>query len=249
MIEKRYQLKCLESIQGLHSLLQVGASINTRKTKDIDYILITDEGFDVVGTLEKKLKWDNFKIIDDSIRFTLDNEIINIAIFNAKEFRERIDNIFNGKIYGEHREWVIGYWLPEAFLQDLMEAKEIFDKSFYITIVSMITDDYEHYIVSLVSRIKNELSICESFLANSNIPKIISKNKAYLAVLRLYNLTLSKPMKNYLKILDESRMDKMVPMILSYIESGKLLQFKEYINYCEEKIYDKINNRYVENSR
>lgn len=143
----------LESIQTV-VLLRVG----NRESSNFDFILITCgatlfEAKEKANSLHLKSS-----VSDDCIQFDYLNHLWSFAIYTKYELTEKLLKIFSLRLYGEIRGWVKGYWLPEGFLIDIMNADFCYgDFRAYAHLKDDLSEKWEMYRLELIERIQEEI--------------------------------------------------------------------------------------------
>jgi hypothetical protein len=139
--------RTLFHLQGLDFILRVGLARDARRDESkIDLLVGCDNGeiqaySSKIRALLKDL-WPEviLSVSDDSVRFNVAASSGGIAICDSTKLVHQVKEWANGEnLNGQHRSWVIGYWLPEALCGDLATAKSLYDaKSIYAEIRNLI---------------------------------------------------------------------------------------------------------------
>ncbi len=183
-------LKQQDYINGIALVGSINISDNFN---DYD-LLILHEHDDIFGKLKNIFSEYNTSIIDDSIRITFEdsNKDINLALYTNKEFSNKVYSLFkkNNPI-GEHREWAIGYWLPEMLIQDLLNCTVIYDKlNNFHNLIRYIKGKEVDFRNLFIEKCKCEINTKIKYL-NSHISDLeikIIRNDLLLAFIRLSSL-------------------------------------------------------------
>lgn len=247
-ININYKISTIFQKKGISSLVQVGSSLVERNAKDIDYILIgNQEKKEIINYLNTILESALVSELDDSFRFELDGKIINIAVFNENDFDYRIHRIMTCELYGELREWVIGYWLPEAFMKDVIDGYIVFDNGYFKNKQQELIENQESIIFALTKRVKLEIECCIGELNTGVIPSIITYSKLLLSLLRFYNLKNKTIEKNFSKIVLKIKKDKKLSFILDVMNRSEK-DIRQFVICCEGRLDDKTSDWNMENA-
>jgi len=165
----------LKENKKIRSTCIVGSYLHCSKYNGIDMLITTNEDREwVKDYLRQKLDIDEFFACDDSISFSYDGTKYNIAIYSNSGLKTILDSIINNRIYGECREWCLGYWTPEGFLFDIKNAKILFDKgNLLVKYIQRIDYNFNPVIRLLKNRIIQEINLraeitCEGLLNRAN---------------------------------------------------------------------------------
>lgn len=143
----------LESVNAI-LLIQVG----NRKSTNLDFILITCEDTLSEANEKANLLRLKSKVSDDCIQFDLFDHLWSFAIYTRHELDEKISQIFSLRIYGEIRGWAMGYWLPEGFLIDIINADFCYGSfEIYGQLKADLNRKWEKYRLELIEKIQDEI--------------------------------------------------------------------------------------------
>ena len=121
----------LKSIPSLEAVYIVGSFSKGVTSHDIDMLLIGNdiEKQELHTLLIKNLRATASIVNDDSIYCQIDKIDFDFALLSLDSLFRRISDITKLQLFAEHRNWCVGYWMPEGFLYDLKMAHIVFDKS------------------------------------------------------------------------------------------------------------------------
>ncbi|SDY23738.1 hypothetical protein [Thermoactinomyces sp. DSM 45892] len=176
----------------IESIALVG-SININRTFN-DYDLLVLHTGDQIYDRVAQLFSEYYTIMcDDSIRIGVENEKdINIALFTLDEFHNKIANIFKpAQPIGEHREWAMGYWIPEVLIQDILYSKILYDKkSEFESIIQYVKTNMTSYREMILARCVEEVNLKILYMSKTeNLLEIaMLRNDLLLVFMRIYSL-------------------------------------------------------------
>lgn len=136
----------LLQLRQLYFILRVGLERKQKDKNKIDLLVGCGEEdikcylSQIQTLLENQWPDANLSISDDAVRFDLGIISGGIAVCDSTKLVEQIKKWIDGKnLSGQHRSWVVGYWLPEALCGDLATAEVLHDvKSVYPAIKSLV---------------------------------------------------------------------------------------------------------------
>lgn len=181
----------LKSISFIEVVYIVGSFAKGVTSHDIDMLLI---GRDIN---KQKLQYSMIKDIgatmvlvnDDSISCQIDGFDFDFAFLSEDLLMRRANDITQMRLFGEHRNWCVGYWMPEGFLYDLKRAKIVFDKSGVVReCVNHLLSNYETTRQNLIEEIKKEIKLKSKTMPDLFYYNIILRRDVLAAFLRLTNL-------------------------------------------------------------
>lgn len=186
-------INILKQQDYINGIALVGSINISDSFHDYD-LLILHEHNDIFGKLKNIFSEYNTSIVDDSIRITFEdnNKDVNLALYTNKELSNKVYSLFkkNNPI-GEHREWAIGYWLPEMLIQDLLNCTVIYDKeNNFRNIFHYIKGKEVDFRNMFIEKCKCEINTKIKYL-NSHISDLeirIIRNDLLLAFIRLSSL-------------------------------------------------------------
>jgi len=105
-------------------ILRVGLKREQNDENNIDLLVGYDEGdaerylSQIQTLLESQWPDANLSISDDAIRLDLGISFGGIAVCDSTRLVEQIKEWIDGKnLAGQHRAWVVGYWLPRSIVR------------------------------------------------------------------------------------------------------------------------------------
>lgn len=225
-------IKCLQKDKKVKAAYFVGSYLYCKEFKDIDFLIIYNEAIkNLVVKIKSSLPVDNINFCDDSFSFIYSGQKYNLAVFSEDRIKTLLKSISSGWLYGECREWCLGYWMPEAFLFDLKNAKKIFDKKDTITGI-LKNLNYDTVLSDICNRINKEITLrdemsCENFFTSLN------ETFLNLAILRLINIKSKWCLSNFKKIKEKTlQLEKEeIFKILKEIKTSVVLSFLKEIEY------------------
>jgi len=195
------------------SIWQVGSSTREKVYNDID-ILITHSHTDneilkkIIETRVRELFF-NHKVItiDDAVRIFYNVEI-SIAIYSHSDLCDLLKTILKGKmIYGNVRQWAIGYWIPEALLHDLQTGKCLFHMQIQDDIKCIISKNTDILFRAIINNLMQEIEIKSKLRKKTKtnyIEKKLIERDLILAIVRIA-FAIDKLMFGGYKRLEEKR--------------------------------------------
>ncbi|MED1790176.1 hypothetical protein P4V47_22365 [Brevibacillus laterosporus] len=195
----------LKQQEYINGIALVGSINISDSFNDYD-LLILHEHEEVFRKLKNIFSEYNISTIDDSIRITFEdnNKDINLALYTNKEFSNKVYCLFkeNNPI-GEHREWAIGYWLPEMLIQDLLKCTIIYDKeNNFNDILNFISGREVDFRNMIIEKCKCEINTKINYL-NSKISDLeikIIRNDLLLTFIRLSSLLTCSDLTGFKKL-------------------------------------------------
>lgn len=222
------------------AICRVGSTVTNSEFKDIDYLIISENIEQLSRDILELFK--NFYIIklDDSFRIKHGELIYNLAIFNEIDFLKKIEDILEGKILGEHREWTIGYWLPEGLLFDLLNSLIIYDDYNILQKIKVkIDSNYKEFLEKITLRITQEVEFSLGFSNKYRVINEIKKNSILLSLLRFFNLSFDKRLINFEKMLDSALNSELKKEFTNLLENQNLMnkyEINKILEKCQERI-------------
>lgn len=185
--------------------MEVGATIKNEDAKDVDFIVVVKN----IEKFKKLLsnKFFNVVNIDDSYR-VLDSKInLNFAVFLEGKLEEKVQSYgIRSAPLGEKREWVLGYWIPEIFLQDIYSAKIIIgtQKDVY-KFQKLVKDNKKNILNNYKQKIEDEITIKSKMLMEEpvNFKQNILKDDLVLALVRYIQISIDGRYYNFSKLINE----------------------------------------------
>ena len=181
----------LKSVMFIETVCIVGSFANGVRANDVDLLLI--------GTnldkqeLERHLveNFDVKKVFanDDSIACQIEGIDFDLALLSKDMLLWRVKAIEQLQLFAEHRNWCVGYWMPEGFLYDLKRAQIIFDRSDIVReCIDSFLLSYETIRQKLIEEIKKEIQYKSKIKENFMYYNAIARSDVLSAFLRLANL-------------------------------------------------------------
>ena len=169
----------------------VGSFANGVKIHDVDMLLIGNE-FDkqvLQYHLVNDLGATEVFVNDDSIACHIDGVDFDFALLAVQSLLRRAENIAQMTLFAEHRNWCVGYWMPEGFLYDLRKAQVVIEKSSTVReCIDGLLAGYGKTRRMLIEEIKKEIrlkSLLKKELAHYNT---IARSDVLAAFMRIANL-------------------------------------------------------------
>ena len=206
----------LQSIDYIRGLFIVGSYSRGVCNHDVDLLLITDDStdkYDLSRKLSLHLSAENMFVNDDSIACRISGSDFDFAMLTVKALFQRADSISNGTLFAEHRNWCVGYWMPEGFIYDLKNAELMFCKDESIEkCVDGLLSEQNMIQKRLIDDVKREILIKSRLRNDGSYYDYIARSDVLTAFLRLLNLTLDWELTSFkhiaerLKDSDHSKM-------------------------------------------
>lgn len=195
-------LKYISKFGNTISFCRVGSSICQNTNKDVDYLWIVEDKENAKKVISNLEKIENIEFLDDSVRFLYANITCNIAIYNVLDMDKKIEQIINGDILGEIREWVFGYWLPEGLLYDIRKSYIIIDNEGWLEKKKeYIVQNMENFRKKIICRLIKEIDYCCKFPEHHQFA-FVMRGRLILTMLRLYNISNNWEEISFQKIYD-----------------------------------------------
>lgn len=178
-------------------LLQVG----NRKSNNIDFLVIT-------SSMSREMVYDILQasysevwVSDDAIQFLYEDKTWSFVVFTETEFQVFLDLIFAQAKYGEVREWVLGYWIPEGFLLDILHGEIVFDKENKGEMLQeTIATRWQSFTENLMKHIEKEIACKEAIMKHKETGDFWYRRcemDVQLAKARLENLQKEIPVTHF----------------------------------------------------
>lgn len=188
-------------------LMEVGGTLQKTKAKDIDYIIIVSDKLSFKNKLSKI--FGKICVLDDSYRVLERAPQLNFAIFDETDMISKIEQYkLRSSPLSENREWVIGYWIPEIFIEDILNGQILINhskklknvKKYFSKSKSKILENYR-------LKIKSEIAIKSNLLLESEFffEKGLLKNDLILALVRYIQICVNREYLNFSKIIKKQR--------------------------------------------
>lgn len=164
-------------LRGMNMLLHVGRRRDSSKGK-VDLLAGCVDGniARYSSEIESLLKgWQpsgSFYVCDDSVRFETPMGSGGVAVCDSAKLVGQIEEWIEGRnLGGQHRPWVVGYWLPEALCGDLATADVLHDVAGVgVEVMKMVTPypgSLSKNIIEWCSdEIRQKLSLFERLIGN-----------------------------------------------------------------------------------
>lgn len=227
-------------------LMEVGASVSGSEAKDIDYIAVVKD----LNLFRKKLEnsFGEVVVLDDSFRIVGHVPQLNFAIFSETNIFSRLYEYSNVRApLGECREWVVGYWIPEIFVQDIINGKVIINKLLGKSdFKKLCKKQKEEILINYKKKIRDELLVKSRILEHetSICKKEILKTDLILAIMRYIQINLDERYLNFSKLIDKHEVFVSSLIWLEYAEF--LSKLREIIGYIDEGEYNAIDLWHME---
>lgn len=185
---------------------EVGGSVQKNKFKDIDLLIILEDDSKELFQLYIKNSYNTEKI-DDSIRIlNKDYKDINLALYYENEIIKKI-NVYTelNSPLGEKREWTIGYWIPEIFINDILNSKILYTNT-NKNIKNTALNKKKEIEKNIVDKIKKEIYIKIALLEENKFINDSLKVDVIMSLLRLKQLKKSNKRKNFLDLIRENNL-------------------------------------------
>ena len=235
-------ISVLEREPYIDSIVLVG-SINLSKDFNDYDLLILHQDKDIFETIMRLFSEYEVISCDDSIRIVFENDKdINLALYTFTEFSNKVQNVYkHNQPIGEHREWAIGYWVPEVLIQDIITCTILHDPAFkFKEIIEFVKENEQDYKSMIMKKCIQEIDTKLSYLEKNEdyIEITIIKNDLFLTFIRLYSIKNFKYLSGFKRFknkLDEGEDDKLYPLLVKYsqiINKKELIkQTKNIVNY------------------
>lgn len=168
----------------------VGSYARGETLHDVDCLLISDptEKNRLCILLNNEFSSTESFINDDSLQCKIDGVVFDFAFLSKNELVQRRKGIQQRRMKAEHRNWCVGYWMPEGFINDILNAKVVFDKSDLLAdFTREIEESYSEIIKCLLEEAKREI-ILKSKLGEQKLYNTLARNDIIAAFMRLINL-------------------------------------------------------------
>lgn len=181
----------LQTCENILCAYFVGSYTRTSVPHDIDILLIVENTNNI---LFKKNLQANFKLSyifanDDSVSCEMNNIKFDFAFLTLSQFEDRVKKILQNQTFAEHRNWCVGYWLPEGFISDLRSAKIIFERDQIVrTYIDKFKDNECNINSTLIEEVKKEILFKSNLKTDLKYYNSIARNDVYVAFFRLINL-------------------------------------------------------------
>ncbi|MEB4859780.1 hypothetical protein [Priestia megaterium] len=235
-------ISVLEREPYIDSIVLVG-SINLSKDFNDYDLLILHQDKDIFETIMRLFSEYEVISCDDSIRIVFENDKdINLALYTFTEFSNKVQNVYkHTQPIGEHREWAIGYWVPEVLIQDIITCTILHDPAFkFKEIIEFVKENEQDYKSMIMKKCIQEIDTKLSYLEKNEdyIEITIIRNDLFLTFIRLYSIKNFKYLSGFKRFknkLDECEDDKLYPLLVKYsqiINKKELIkQTKNIVNY------------------
>lgn len=199
----------LENIFEHNAVLEVyevGGSVKKNKFKDIDLLIILED--DSKELFQQYIKNSyNTEKVDDSIRIlNKDYKDINLALYYENEIINKI-NVYTelNSPLGEKREWAIGYWIPEIFINDILNSKILYTNT-NRNIKNIALNKKKEIEKNIIDKIKKEIYIKVTLLEGNKFINDSLKVDVIMSLLRLKQLKQNNERKNFLDLIRENNL-------------------------------------------
>lgn len=222
-------------------LMEVGGSIVNAKAKDIDYIIIVKN----LKLFRRKLEqlFGSISVLDDSYRAIEQLPQLNFAIFTTTSIFSKLERYSTQNApLAECREWIIGYWIPEILIQDVIKGKIIIDrlngnpnfKNIFQFHKTKILKNYK-------LKIRGELSIKSNIFQfeKSFFKKELLRNDLILAIMRYIQIHIDSEYLNFSKLIDKQEV--FIFRLLELSDMDFLNKLSEIIGFVDEGCYYAID--------
>lgn len=227
----------------IKSIVLVGSIIIKKNFNDYDLLVLHDKASDF-NMIRDLLGHYNIIHCDDSLRLIFEQEKdINIALYTYSDFFEKVKSIFKpNQPTGEHREWAMGYWIPEMLIQDIEMSQVIYDSnSLYKDIFNYIMENKQGFNDIVIKKCTDEfVGKLNLIKTNDNILNIaMLRNDILLALMRVYaikNFRYISGFKNFKQEMINLKDDD----TYSLLEEYSIATQKQKIIFLSELLYEKI---------
>lgn len=183
----------LQSIDCIRGLFIVGSYARGICNHDVDLLLIADDSIDKYDFSRKlSLHLDAVNVFanDDSIACRISGFDFDFALLTMKSLFQRVDSISKGTFFAEHRNWCIGYWMPEGFIYDLKNSELVFCKDESIAkCINCLLSKQNMIRKRLIDDVKREILLKSRLRNDGSYYDSIARSDVLMAFLRLLNLT------------------------------------------------------------
>jgi hypothetical protein len=199
-MEKFYNL--IRKIDSVVAFAEVGGSTQKDQSKDFDFLVVVTDHEATLLYFQKIFKT---KILDDSIRIlNYGDRPINLAVYTEEELFSKI-NLYLSTYspLGEIREWAVGYWIPEIFIQDIENSHIIYDLNNQLNNIKQNICDtkmriFNNFFNKVLMDIEIKTNLLSEAIPNSLLEYTL-RNSIILSLYRLESLKSNK-VRNFLNI-------------------------------------------------
>lgn len=135
-------LRCLEG------LFAVGSQLHSTPTTDLDFIFVSSckrsEAQELIANfIKNNFSYKHINKLDDSVQIQFNNfnfPIVSFGVYERNEIESLVNRFLTGEnVYGVHRPWATGYWVPEALMADIVNAKPLIAEDLLLSLKSKLT--------------------------------------------------------------------------------------------------------------
>jgi hypothetical protein len=225
-------IRVLSTQSKVKAIVLVGSINISDEFNDYD-LLVLYEGSTIQDSVMKLFSDKKLVKCDDSIRIIFYKEKeINLALYNVVDFKNKVTNIFKeNQPIGEHREWALGYWLPEVLVQDILNSYVLYDSSSgFNELFNYVNTNKNSFKQMMISRCTEEVKLKSMYIETNNniLETLLLRNDLILAFMRIISLTNFRNLSGFKKFkINMERKSK--EEIYKLLESYAILTEKESI--------------------
>lgn len=169
----------------------VGSYTHNSDPHDIDILLIVKntnkERFRIF--LETDFNATDCFSNDDSISCQINNMEFDFAFLTLEQLELRVQLILQNRLHADHRNWCVGYWMPEGFISDVKSAYIIFERNLRAkTNMEQLKNIKDDFTTNLMDEIQKEILLKSKLKLGMRYYNFIARSDVYAAFMRLINL-------------------------------------------------------------
>ena len=181
----------LRDYEDILSAYFVGSYTHNSNPHDIDILLF------VIRTvlvrlqifLETKFDGEYFFSNADSISCKVSNREFDFAFLTLEQLEYRVQSILQNRLYADHRNWCVGFWMPEGFISDVKNAQVIFERDLRAKrSIEQLSAGEETFKTNLMGEIRKEIILKSKLIPGMRYYNFIARSDVYAALMRLINL-------------------------------------------------------------